>query len=107
VKEHEMTTWDVSVSRSFLVSQARFWGDVCPKPLEWSSEQASESEWHSSAGIYGQVIPPYNQVCEMMARLCMQGATQMAAISDALVRAYRNYDSTESENTSLAQRIHL
>jgi hypothetical protein len=95
----------VSVHRDSLISQAAIWdGDYAPQ-LTGFALGASQSSWNGSPGIFGAVMGPYNEVCEMIARLCGQGSAQMSAISEALVRAAGNYDAVESQNTGLSSGI--
>jgi hypothetical protein len=95
----------VSVHRNALISQAAFWEDECSPNLSGYAIEASQSSWHGSPGIFGAVIRPYNEVCEMIARLCNQGSAQMTAISEALLKAAGNYDAVEAQNTGLASGI--
>jgi hypothetical protein len=95
---------EVSVNTNSLMNMAAFWGESSSWVAEWATE-ISSSAWHRSPGIFGSVIGPYNQVCEMLGQLCNQGTGQMEAMSQALVKAAGNYESAEAQNTGLSNQI--
>ena len=98
-----MANGEVSVSRPALLSQAKTW-DSDSATMGGISRTAQGDCFTGNPGGFSAAVDPYNSLCSLTSTQCGEGQTAMQKIADALVVAYKNYNSTEQQLAQSSQQ---